>query len=176
MIFHDFYVLILAQGSRDNSDQAVIQRFLERTSARERSMSRSSFEAHPFESFTSPSNVVSLKKASSDPVDVSVPLDKNTGPQQRQTGSLQVDVPVHLVSQPVLAAEASVSVKAASAPEAVSVHTPGNNVVTDDVSIANAPVQGTVPVTPPRERSHDSVTESLENTPTGSDIAQPMDT
>ena len=162
-----------AQGAHGGTDQSVIQRFIERAEARERSLSRSNPEKNPFTKFTAPTNVVALREtvpaviSSADKPAVTSTPEKI--PAQVTVVPLKNDPPVPLV---VTVPNKDDSVSS----EVTSVHVSDNNIPIDPVSAVPEAADNSGGATPPRTVSHENVTESLENTPTGSTSSQVMDT
>ena len=75
------YICVLANGARDESDQAVLQRFLERTDARARSLEQPSDSVNLIPGSPVTSNVVTLKVASGR-VQGPVNMGSDTGVEQ----------------------------------------------------------------------------------------------
>lgn len=188
-------IFIIAQDSPASADSTV-QRFLERISARENSQFGSAHAADPFDQFTSSSNVVALRKNSFStsampPSSVSSASSNHAVSNSiaQATGLTATVSPAPVtpvvapVSLPALSPKSVTPVaeqltqedKIAAEIIGVSIHNTPVNVGTDSSINDSTSTDASVPRTPPRDNSRRAV-ESLENTPTSSDIDRPMDT
>ena len=155
------HVFFLAHGVSGDSD-SIIQRFLERTAARERNLSRSSAESDPFQRYTAPDNVVALKSTSREIPSLPDQVPVYAGPQLVDASSgapspssvAEKDVPIGLVEPFSSEVQAAAPVPASGS-----------------VAPAEFPPQAT----PPRVTLPAGPVDSLENTPTRSDSGNGME-
>lgn len=167
-----FLLVFLAQGAQSETEP-IVQRFLERVAAKENSQGLVTPSESPFNKFTSSSNVVALKvSTAATDAGVSAAIDC-TAPEPLSarvdavSGPLLPDRTITSTPRP-----SSVQTKDALSTHETCIHVSPANVASETSSNNSSVIEVPPPSTPPRDHSTE-VRDSLENTPTGSDI--PMD-